>query len=339
MANNVSTLGQQINLISRVKSIQAQMSTYQQQISTGLKYQTFKDYGADSMRIQRYRSDLVDIEGFVYNIDIAQVNIEQMDTALNETIEQAGNVLSAINIQLAKGSEFDIETIKQVAATALQLVEANMNAKIGDRYLFTGTDVSNKPYVSPGVVTTNVQTRLEDWLDGTVNTSTFLNNVKTMTDNQLGYSGTLGSAKNIYARADVTFDVDYTVLANNDGFKNIVAGLNVLANMEMPVEGTDVPTKDDFHTALNDIYKFVQDGVQNLRNSQAKTASAAGALQTMRDNHLNDRQTLQKILENTESADVTDAAVKFQALQGQLEASYRVTAILSQLSLSRFLGT
>lgn len=337
MANNISTLGQQISLVSRVKTIQGKMADYQSQISTGIKHQTFKEYGADSMRIQRYRADLVDIEGFLYNIDIAQINIEQMDAAMSETITQAGNVLSAINVQLAKGSDFDLATIKAVAKTALQLVEANMNTKVGDRYLFAGTDVSNKPYTSSSTATTNMQARVEDWLDGTTTVDAFLSGVKGMTDSQLGYSGTIGSAKNVYARADATFEVDYTVLANSDGYKKLVAGLNAIANMAEPVEGTDMATKDEFHDVLDKLYQFVQEGVQDLRGAQAKTASAAGSLQAVRDNHLNDRQTLQKTLEKTEAADVTDAAVKFQALQNQLEASYRVTAIISQLSLSRFL--
>jgi len=339
MATSISTLGQTIGIINRNKTIQNQMSQFQNQIATGVKYQTFKEYGADSLRIQRYRSDLNDITGFLYNINIAQTNIKQMDSALSETEEQAGNVLSAINIQLTKGSDFNLESIKGAASAALQIVQANMNVKIGDRYLFAGSDVSNQPYTGAATATSNMQTQVTNWLAGTTTADQFTTNVESMTDSQLGYSTTLGSAKNVYARADTDLEVDYTVKASDQGYKDVVAGLNVLANLKIPTEGTDAATKDDFYKILDNVYKFIQGGVEGLRDSSAKVASAAGTLNTMATNHTNDQQNLQKVMESTEATDVTEAAVKFQALQNQMESSYRVTAIISQLNLARFLGS
>jgi len=338
MPNSISTLGQQLSLVNRVKSMQMQMSQYQQQISTGVKYQNFKEYGADAMRIQRYRADLVDLKGFMYNIDIASINIEQMDAAIQETIEQAGNVLSAINTQLSQGSDYDLDSIKNAAKTALQLVQANMNSKIGDRYLFAGTDVSNQPYTGAAIATTNLQARISDWLDGTTTTENLMPGIKGMTDSQLGYSGTLSSAKRVYANADVGFEVDYTVFANDEGFKKVVAGLNALANMEEPVDGVDAPTKAQFHEVIDALYKYVQEGVEGLRSAASQISSASGTLGTVKKNHENDQQSALKLLEKTEGTDVTEAAIRFQALQNQLDASYRVTAIMSQLTLSNYVN-
>lgn len=338
MGTNISTLGQQTSLIARLKEIQSQMSAYQQQVSTGLKHQTFKEYGADSLRIQRYRTDMLSIDGYIYNIDIAKNNIEQMNAAIDESVTQAGNVLTGISVQLARGSEFDLENIKSAAATALQVIQANMNAKVGDRYLFAGTDVSNPPYDGANTAISGVQARISDWLDGTTNTAAFLTGLDGMTDSQLGFSTTLQSAKNVFARVDDTFEVDYTVFANDPGFQKVVEGLTALSQMEFPTEGTDIPTKDEFYEVLNALYQTVQAGVSGLRDSSAKVASAAQAMQSVRDNHQNDKQNLQQVLEKTESADVTDAVLKFQTLQTQLEASFQTTAILSQLSLARILG-
>lgn len=335
---SISTLGQQTGLISRMKQIQSQMTTYQQQITTGLKHQTFKEYGADSLRIQRYRADLLGIEGYNYNIDTSQVNIEQMNSSIEENIKQAGNILTAISVQVSKGSDFNLDAIKEAAKTALQIVEANMNSKVGDRYLFAGSDVSVKPYSGGAAADANIDARVSDWLDGTVDTDTFLAGINGMTDSQSGYSSSLQSAKNVYARADDNFEVDYTVLANSDGFKKIVNGLRAISQLEFPDSGTDVPTKDDFYDALNSLYAVVQDGVENLRADGTKIASASQALETVKQNHLNDKQNLQQVMEKTEAADTSDAVIKFQTLQTQLQASYQVTSVLSQLSLARFLS-
>lgn len=338
MTTNISTLGQQSTIIARMKDIQSKMSTYQQQISSGTKYQSYAEYGADSLRIQRYRSDMTNIDGYLYNITIAQTNIQQMNSAMDESIKQAGNILQAIDLQLAKGSEFDLTSIQGAAKTALQIIQANMNSKVGDRYLFAGTDVSNAPYDGANTADANVQARINDWMDGTTTTEDFMAGLKTMTDSQAGFSSTVQSAKKVFARADETFEVDYTVFANDPGFKKIVTGLTAIANMKFPTEGTDAPTKDQFYDALNSMYQTVQAGVSDLRVASAKVASASQALNTVSENHKNDKQNLQKTLESTEAADVTDSIVRFNTLKTQLEASYQVTAILSQLSLARILG-
>lgn len=339
MANNISTLGQQLGLITRVKQMQIGMSRAQQEISTGVKFQTYKEYGPDSLRIQRYRSDLSKIENYIYNIDITQVNIEQMATSMEEATAQAGNILSAISVQLAEGSQFDLTSIKTAAKAALQVIEANMNTKLGDRYLFSGSDVSNRPYSNPSGATADMQARITDWLDGTVTTDQFLTGIEGITDSQMGYSNTLQSAKRVFARADDTFEVDYTVFANSDGFREIVSGLRAIENLEIPVEGVDQPSREDFYDVLDTLYRKVQAGVNGLRGESAKLSAAAQTIDAVKQSHVNDRQNMQRVLENTEAADTTDAVIRLQTLQTQLDASYRATAILSQLSLARLLTT
>jgi flagellar hook-associated protein 3 FlgL len=189
------------------------------------------------------------------------------------------------------------------------------------------------------VATTNIQARISDWLDGTTTTTAFLSGIDGMTDSQSGFSSTVQSAKKIYARGDDSFEVDTTVLANTGGFKEIINGLRAITEMSLPVEGVDQPTKDDFYTVLNSVYGMVQTGVDGLRDSSGRIAAASQTLDVVRDNHTTDKQNLLKVLEDTESADTTDAIVKFQALQNQLDASFQVTAILSQLSLARILGS
>ncbi|NBX66752.1 MAG: hypothetical protein EBQ96_07140 [Proteobacteria bacterium] len=336
MPTTISTLAQQLNSISSVKGIQEKMFTFQQQISTGVKHQTFKEYGVDSQLIQEYRGDLVESQVYLDNIDIAQINIKQMNTGIEETIAQAGNVLSVINIQIEKGSEFDLDTIKRTAATALQIIQANMNSRVGDRYLFAGTDVGNAPYNGANTATANFQTHITDWLNGTISTATLESNIDGMTDSQLGYSTTVQTAKRIFARADDSFEVDYTVFATDDGFKNVLTGLNALANYERPAAG-DVPTDDEFFDVLNVFYRKIQDGVNDLRAASTTIASGSQTLETVKQNLMDDRQNYQKLMEKTEATDITDSVVRFQSLQTQLEASFRLSSILSEMSLARFL--
>ncbi|MBU6235117.1 MAG: hypothetical protein KGQ41_04675 [Alphaproteobacteria bacterium] len=336
MANNVSTLGLNLGIISRTKSLQGQMADLQAQVATGVKYQTFGEYGSNAQRIQEYRTSLTTIDIYRQNIDISLSNIEQMDSAIEETIEQAKGALSSITIQLERGSEFDLVAVKTAAQAALKVIEANMNVRIGDRYLFAGTDVSNEPYTGSSTVTANMQTQIADWLDGTNTTTQLLSNIDNLTDSQLGYSVSVQTAKNIFVRADDSLEVDYTVKANDDGFSKIVAGLNALANLEEPGTG-DIPTRDEFYDVVDSLYRTVKAGIDGLRDSSSDIALASETINTIKNNLTEDKQAYQKVMEQTEATDVTDAIVRFQSMQTQLDASFRISAILGQLSLTRIL--
>ncbi len=334
----VSTLGQQLGVIARMKEIQGQMNTYQEQVTSGVKHQTFAGYGVESLKIQRYRSGMKELEAYGYNIANAQMQIQQMDDAIEENTVQARNLLSAIGIQLSRGTEFDLATIKQTASTALQIIEANVNVEVGGRYLFSGSDVTNKPLNGTSGADNNLALKVTDWLDGTNDTDAFLASFDALSDAESGFSNTVQTAKNVYVRADDNYEVDYTVKANSPGMKKVLNGLRAISQMEFPDETTDVASKEDFYKVIDHLYSTIQDGVNALRADSAKLANATAVLSNIQTNHENDIQSMQTLMEQTETADPTDAIIKFQTLQTQLEASYNVTSIMSQLSLARFLG-
>jgi len=66
-------------------------------------------------------------------------------------------------------------------------------------------------------------------------------------------------------------------------------------------------------------------------------ATAYESIERAKSNHISDRQMLQRTLESVESQDVSEAIVKYQTLSTQLQTSYRVTAIMSELSLAFYL--
>jgi len=337
MANNITNLGQQIAIIAGMKDMQGRMSTLQEQISTGVKHQRYSEYGTDALRILNYRSDLQSKTAFSDNINIGQINIKQMNTAVEESIKQATNVLESITKQLTKGNEFNLESIKGAANTALQVIQANLNAQVGERYLFAGSDVSNPPYNGSSTATANIQTEVKNWLDGTTtDTDAFISNVSNLTPSQLGFSLSVQSSKGVSIRADDNLEVDYTVKATDPGFQKLIAGLNVLANLNQPTTG-DIPTSDNFYDAVNRVYQLIKEGTSDLQNSETVLASAASVLDSTLTQHQNDQNSIQKTMDSVESTDVSAAIVTFQGLQSQLEASYQLTSILSQLSLARIL--
>ncbi len=338
MANRISNMGQNLQNINRMKNIQVQMAQYQQQISTGVKHDRFMNYGADTLYIQRYRTELTKIDGYMYNINNAQSNIEQVMNSLDEINKQAGNVLSAISIQLPKGDEYDLKSIAAVAETTLQILQSNINSKIGERYLFSGSATDSKPYENPASGEANIQALSADWLNGTLTNDQFMASMNGLTDSQLGFSLGVQSAKGVYARIDDSLEVEYTSLANSGGIKDVMTGLIALTKLKQPDETTDMATKDDFFKLVDQVYKQIQGGVEKIRQNSADISAASVTINTMKTQHTQDKQNFLKTMENVESVDTAEAVVKFQALQTQLQASFQVTAMISQLSLANVLG-
>ena len=84
MVARVGTLIQSLTTIARNSAVTSQMDQLQRQISTGVKYQNFKDYGVETSRIQRFRAGLDQVEGFLRNIDLGETIIKQMDLSMEE---------------------------------------------------------------------------------------------------------------------------------------------------------------------------------------------------------------------------------------------------------------
>lgn len=337
MVSRVGSYIQSLGIISRNSDIQAQMSSLQQQVATGVKHQTFKEYGSETARIQRFRTELDQTEGFLRNIELGETVIKQMDQSMEEAEAQMENVLSAINLLPAQASELDIQSVKTVATAAQKILVEIMNSNDGNKFLFSGSDTANPPMENFDRAEEEIKFQLTNWLDGTNGVDTMLNNLNGLTDSQLGYSLGVQNAGGVQFRTDEFQEADYTIKANDEGFQKMLIGLTALSNITFPDETTDVATKEDFYTTLDGFYGMIGDGVDEIRSARASLSTAALTMGDAKERHTLAQATFLTNRDKLESVDVQDAVVRFQTLETQLEASYRTTAVLSEMSLARIL--
>jgi flagellar hook-associated protein 3 FlgL len=88
---------------------------------------------------------------------------------------------------------------------------------------------------------------------------------------------------------------------------------------------------------FNDIASMLAGGLDKVRSASYEISQAHAQIQEISDNHAIEKATLQETIDDVENADPNEVAVMLNSLQVQLEASYRVTASLSQLSLAYLL--
>jgi flagellar hook-associated protein 3 FlgL len=354
----ISTLGQSLDQIDRIKTTQLNLADLQQQVSTGKKTQLFKGLGTDVLGSKRARTDLAQIAEFDRNITIGDRRIKLMIQSLSQIKVQAENVTNAIQIQTQQG-EFEMESVSDLAQKANVFIKDLINQTDGDRYLFGGAETRAQPISTSGTLDSFNRGRLDDWVNGTISTDDLVNGYRdkaVLNDTLVGYSAELtqGTSRNVFIRADEFTEVDYTVFANDPAIRDIVAALSMTGQIaevldEVTLEADDPAStvtapgasqqeqNDNFYQMFNDLSAMINQAIDNIDRRVSDLSQNLAQIDSIKNAHTLEKNILEQSVDDIENVDINEAAVKLNALQFQLEASYRVTATLSQLSLVNFI--
>lgn len=375
MGNNISTLGQALDQISRLKTQQRTMDTLSLQMATGKKTQQFSGLGNDVIASKRARSNIQSFNTYINNIKTAERRIKLMDNSLEQIKDQAQITLGAMQVAMEQGRYQDFAAIQEQAGEIYNYILELVNTKDGERYLFSGADSSTAPIADNGLLNSFLgefvpdETDLDNpplsasgligqWGEGTITTEQFITAYKGMTESTLGYSSSLSldTAGKVYTRVGDNTDIDYTVLGNSQGLKEIITALGVLKSMP-PVEhapgalnDTSVDTleedepphpseekQENFYEVMRSLKSMLSGAIENLSQEGFKLGQVQARLNIVKTNHTQEINTLKSIVSDVEDVDITETAAKITQLQTQLEASYNVTALVSNLSLVNFI--
>lgn len=333
----VSFFGQSTAQINRLKDLNTTLADLQRQITTGKKFDTLAGFGGTAAQtVQRVRMDRDRVHGYLDNIGTINTRIKEMDLAMTSVRSQAKQLIEGLATAIHSSSD-DVGTLSTLARQGLAFVQDLANLNVDGRYLFAGSDVSDAPYLDSNALDTNFQAEIANWLSGASTTAQFEANVDSFSAASIGFNPVLSSAGPVTARIDDNTDLDYTVRADQAGFQEIIRALGLMANLKVPDPAVDVPTNTDLDDVLDKILSTVRAGVDKLDQAQTSLGIKAKFMQGIQENNEADAATLEGVITETENADVTEAITKLQALQTQLQASYQVTNVLSQLSLVNFL--
>jgi flagellin-like hook-associated protein FlgL len=355
MTNNVSTLGQLLENNARLNDVRSQLNTLQIQLSSGKKTPVFSGLGDDIIGSKRTRVEINQIEIFQTNIDVGRTRLRQTVQTLQEFSVQAKNLANTMGGALQKG-QVDVPALRRAAQDTATYMRELLNSKDGDRYLLAGADSFTPPIDKGDLQNTYFQSQIESWRTGSITNAAMITNYAATLETTIGYSAPLASnlVRNVYVRADVGTDVDYTLTADSAGFKDILNAVSLMSNInfdKVSLEEGDNPTlvktapgttkdeqRDNFFEVFEDMIKRINGGINKLRTEEQRLERADVVLGTIAQDHISDKNTLETTLGQIEDADPAEVAVKLNALQTQLTAAYQVTALLGTLSLSRYIS-
>ncbi len=332
----ISFLSQSTTQINRLKSSTALFTDLQRQLTTQKRFENFSAFGADSGNIQRYRANISHVNSYIANIDTATTRMNLMNDALTRIADAGRNLVNGIVIAQQEGLD-DVSTLRTLSADALTFMKELVNTNIDGRYLFSGSDSQTMPLPDINGIKGRFQTEMTDWLSGAQTTTQLLANANGFSATDLGLASTISSAGNATIRVDDGLELDYTTLATESGFQDILRALSFAANFEIPDPATDVPTTTDFRAVLDEVLAIANRGVRSITSLQTSLGSKFGLISGLKENHTQDLTTFQLFVDKKENADTTEVVAKIQAMQIQLQASYEVTRLTSELSLVNFI--
>ncbi len=358
---NISTIAQSLNQIERFKTMQADLATLQYQLSSGKKARLFSELGGDVTKSERARANFQSLETYINNIDVAARRSKMMTNAIQETQAQAENILNALVVQTQEG-EIELASINKLAGDIQNYLITLYNQNDGDRYLFGGAETQDLPLNDTGALDTYLQTNISNWVNTgpmTVTSDQLISSYRDTTqlnDTIVGYSAKLssGSTRGVYVRVDERAEMEYTVRANEANFRDVLVSVSMIKNLtggidEVTLESTDATgtvtapgadrseQSDNFYAVFNDLAEMLTTAIDGLDQSHYDLSQMQARMSQIRDNHEQDKNVQASIISDVEDADMNDTAVKLNLLQVQMEAAYRVTASISDLTLVNFI--
>lgn len=373
---NVSTLGQYLDQIARLKGQQQTMGDLTVQVTSGKKSQTLSGLGSSIIATTRARVGVGSLETYSTNITNANRRIDLMQNAIAEIRAQTRNIQGSLDLALQEGDFPDLESIKTLTGSVYDFITDLVNETDGDRYLFGGADTSEPPITDRGLLTSALgefmpdeadltnppliaSGMIGDWGNGTITTEEFIAAYRSTSDTTIGFSNALttGTAGKMTVRVSDTSEFDYTTLANNTGMKDILRALSVLKELP-PVEyapgALNDPTattiaediapwpprekQESFFAVINDLSRMLNSAMENLSQEQFRLSQVQAQTTIVQNSNADQINAYKDIIGEIEDADITEASAKILQMQTQLQASFQITALLSQLTLANYLN-
>lgn len=263
----------------------------------------------------------------------------------------------------------DLKSVQDHAKNLFPFLIDLLNAKEGDRYVMAGSDSFTKPITDNGTLDAAMSTLITEWKNGNISNEDLIadltgrtslsGNPNAINDSVIGYSSSLssGNTGDIYVRASETSEFKYTALANEDPFRNILVALSFLKNENLPpivdtyesgtypgvpdaqgAPGNDASEmQDNFYQVFNEVVKMVVESIDAVDQVRFRMETVRVQMNETKQAHQSEKTLMLNTIADVEDVDTNEVAVRIKVLETQLEASYRVTALASQLTLANFL--
>jgi flagellar hook-associated protein 3 FlgL len=152
-----------------------------------------------------------------------------------------------------------------------------------------------------------------------------------------GNSGPGSARASATVRIDQSQTVQFGAQANEDAIRSAIQSIAVFAAVTASPTGTNSAGQIAALSSRTAANLTPQAGQQTIADIQTDFANAQSTMKDATARQTQTQAALQNMVDQTEGINQSEVASQILALQNSLQASYQTTAMLSQLSLTKFL--
>ena len=344
MVSRVSATGTLSQNLFLINSGQSKLNKLNYSLGTVNKFEELKFYGKDSTRIVDLRKDIEARNAYINSIDITESTTDSYDAILERLVQVATDALNAA--EPLSTNDVDFPNTTTVLANNFMLeVEANLNIKLGDRFIFAGTNFSDAPvrdlrtlslYNNTDLGSAPAAANAIETADTLPEQVVDAGGAATTESYHTGFTAAGTVDSNAYEQMKVTIadsqSITYNITANEPAFQNLIEGLLRLKSAAQA--GLTAPEREEF---LGEVRNTLDTARIELRQLQARNGTVINELSRTKEIHTNFINISQSALTDLTVANDAEVATRISALRTQLEASYSTIADTNRLSLVNYL--
>jgi flagellar hook-associated protein 3 FlgL len=295
--STTATAQKSFELRSRIAEQSGNLNQASIELSTGFKQDAYKDVRGVSGETLSFRAGIDATEAYVLSNDLLSSKMDSISDNLSNMREQAGDFSNLLISGDIAGMHRGV--LQSAAKSTIEQIVSKLNSSYAGSYVFSGLASDTQAVVQNA-----------DW---------------TVT-----YTGdTTGS---LSARIDEETTLEYGVRADDPGFTAIMGALAVVASTDL-----DALSDADFSTLRDSAISAISSGVERLIEIHTRLGDNQGVVERTVERQGALKSIYSEAMLNIEGVDAEEAAVRLTSIQGQLQATYAVTARMSEMSLLNYL--
>jgi flagellar hook-associated protein 3 FlgL len=290
-------LAQFTRQMGNMREVQHRLHTANEHVATGKAVHRYADLGAASGKLVRTETALREAEMFAEQNEQLGQELNLMDGALATIADVATSFRQAV-IARRNDASGSASNLGLEAQGMIDTVVNALNLRVDGRYVFAGSATDGAP------------------VDASL-----------LSDDPSDDSYYQGDQLALRARIDVDAEITYGVLADDQGFAKLLAGL------ELAIKGH----QDDEDAKLQKAAQLADEALDGVVAKRSELATATARIEGVRASQEGTALYLEETVGALTDTDVPATMARIAQDQVALEASYSVMSRLSQLSLTDYL--
>ena len=290
------------NMLKHLSASYANLGKYQEQLSTGKKINRPSDDPVVAMKGIAYRTNLTEVEQFKRNFSEAYNWIENSDAALDKATQALQRIRELV-VQ-ASNDTYEATQRQAISQEIKQLTDQLVmiaNTKVGDKYIFNGTNTLEPPVQMNGT---------------SITTSDNAEEVK------------IELAKGIY----IGVNVDPTKVFHYDASQK---GKGLFSDLQSLANDLDNPAKTG--KDINEYLGYIDQHITNLLGVRAELGARMNRIELMEDRIDSQQVIAEKMLADNEDVDMEKVITDLKTQESVHRAALAVGARIIQPTLVDFL--